>query len=103
VRAQHRFLQELERVAEHRLRFLLEALDEEAHGDLRGDFAARMAAHAVGDDEQQRVPAVRIGEPVLVDLAGSLPGILEYREAHPSSARCSATGVRRSSRKTAGA
>ena len=82
MRAQHRVLQELERILEDRLGLLLEALDEQAHGDLRGDLAARVPAHAVGDDQHQRVAAVRIGEPVLVDLARPLAGFLENRETH---------------------
>ena len=75
MRAQHRVLQELERILEDRLRLLLEALDEQAHGDLRGDLAARVPAHAVGDDQQQRVAAVGVGDPVLVDLARALAAI----------------------------
>jgi hypothetical protein len=82
VGAQHRVLQELERILEDRLRLLLEALDEKPHRDLRGDLATRVPAHAVGDDEQQRVAAVRVRDPVLIDLARTLPGLLEDREAH---------------------
>ena len=82
VCAQHRVLQELERVLERRLRLLLEALDEQPHGDLRRDLAAGVAAHAVGDHQQQRVAAVGVGEPVLVDLALALAAFLEDREAH---------------------
>ena len=53
-----------------------------AHGDLRGDLAARVPAHAVGDDEQQRVAAVGVGDPVLVDRARALARFLEDREPH---------------------
>ena len=36
----------------------------------------------VRDDEQQRVPAVCVRDPVLVDLARALPRFLEDREPH---------------------
>jgi hypothetical protein len=82
VGADHRILQEFQRILQRRLGFLLEALDEQAHRDLRRNLAAGVPAHAVGDDQQQRVPAVRIREPVLIDLALTLEALLEYREAH---------------------
>ena len=45
-----------------------------------------MAAHAVGDDQQQRVAAVGVRDPVLVDLARTLARLLENGELawHPS-------------------
>ena len=84
VRTQHRFLQELERIAQHRLGFLLKPLDEQADADLRSDFTAGVTAHAVGDDQQKCVPAVRIREPVLVDPARAFARVLEDREPHTS-------------------
>ena len=69
VRAEHRLLKEFERIAQHRLGFLLEALDEQSHADLRGNLASRVTTHAVGDDQQQGVAPVRVGEPILIDLA----------------------------------
>ena len=82
MRPHHRFVQKRERILEDRRGLLLEALDEQAHRDLRRDLAARVAAHAVGDDEQQRVAAVGVGDPVLVELARALARFLEDREAH---------------------
>ena len=82
MRPGHRLLQESERVAQHRPRFLLKALDEKPHADLRRDLAADMAAHAVGHYQQQRVAAVGVRDAVLVDLARTLPRFLENREAH---------------------
>ena len=87
MRAQHRFLHELERVAQDRLRLLLKALDKKAHADLRGDLAADVSAHAVGDDEQQRLAAVRVGNAVLIDVARPLARLLEDRETHDGGTR----------------
>ena len=87
MRAHHRVLQELQRILEDRLGFLLEALDEQPHGDLRGDLAAGVPAHAVGDAQQQRVAAVGVRDPVLVDLARPLARLLEDREPHASAKR----------------
>jgi hypothetical protein len=57
VRPDHRVLQELERVLEDRLGFLLEALDEQAHRDLRSDLAAGVARPC----RRQRRAAARRG------------------------------------------
>src|SRR2546429_9993448 len=89
MRAEHRVLQELERVLERRLRLLLEAFDEQPHCDLRRDLASDVPAHAVGHHEQQRVAAVGVCESVLIDLALTLAAFLEDREAPES---CLATG-----------
>ncbi len=84
MRLDHRLVQERERALEDRLRLLLETLDEQAHRDLRGDLAAGVAPHSVGDDEQQRVAAVRVRDPVLVDGPRALARLLEDRESHSS-------------------
>ena len=80
--AEHRILEELERILERWFRFLLEALDEQPDRNLRGYFATGMAAHPVRHHQQQRVAAVRIGETVLVDLALTLSAFLKDRKAH---------------------
>jgi len=72
VGAQQRVLQELERILEDGLRLLLEALDEQPHRDLRGDLAAGVPAHAVGDDQHQRVASIGVRDAVLIDLARTL-------------------------------
>src|SRR5690349_21357805 len=82
MRAQQRFLHELQRIQQDWLGFLLEPLDEEPHGNLRGDVAADMPAHSVGDDEQQRLAAVRVRRAVLIDFARTLARLLEDRETH---------------------
>ena len=69
VRAHHRVMQEQERIAQHRLRFILEALDQNAHHDLRGDLATGVAAHSIGGDHDQAVAAVRMRDAILVHLA----------------------------------
>ena len=84
MRALHRVLQELERVRERGLRLLLEALDEKPDRDLRGDLPAGVPAHAIGDHQQQRVAAVGIRKPILIDLALTFAAVLEDRETHAS-------------------
>jgi hypothetical protein len=58
------------------------ALDEQPHADLRRDLAADVPAHAVGDDQQKRIAAVGIRDPVLVDPARTLAAFLENGELH---------------------
>ncbi len=82
VRLDHRLVEERERTLEDGLRFLLKALDEQAHRDLRRNLATCVPAHAVRKYQQQRVAAVGIGEPVLIDLALALAAFLEDGEAH---------------------
>ena len=84
MRAKHRLLEETERIAQDRLGFLLKALDEQPHTDLCGDLAARVTAHAIGDDQQQRVAPICVGEPILIDLPRALARILKNREPHTS-------------------
>lgn len=62
--------------------FLLEGLGDELHGNLGGDLPVQVAPHAVGEDEQQRVAGVRIGDAVLVGPALADPAFLENGESH---------------------
>ena len=47
-----------------------------------GDLASGVAPHPVGNDEQQRIAAIGIGEPVLIDLALALAALLKDGELH---------------------
>ena len=85
--AQHRVLHELERILEYRLRLLLEAFDEEPYGDLRGNFSARMATHAIRHHKQQRIAAECVGDAILIDLARAFARFLKYRETHTERSR----------------
>ena len=60
------------------------------------DLAGNMAAHPVGDHEQERLAAVGVGDAVLIDFARALARFLEDRETHGA-----ATARRRSPRITA--
>ena len=82
----HRLLQELEWILQRRFGLLLKTFDKKPRCDLRGNFATRVAAHAVGDEQQQRVAAIGIRDPVLIDLARTLAGFLENRRC-PSCCR----------------
>src|SRR5437867_962656 len=82
VRSLHRILQEFKRVLKGRFRLLLETFDEEPYRDLRGNLASSVPAHSVGENQQQCLAAIGIGEPILVDLARALEAFLEDCETH---------------------
>ena len=82
MRAKHGVLQEFERILKRWFRLLLETLDEKPYRDLRRDLAARVPPHAVGNDQQQGVATIGVGEPILIDLALALAAFLEDGEAH---------------------
>ena len=54
------FLQEAQRVGERRLAVALEHRGQRLQGELRGDFAFGVAAHAVGEGEQARIARVAV-------------------------------------------
>lgn len=60
------------------LRFALERLGHELHRDL----AVQVPAHAIGEDHQQRLARVAVGNPVLVGAAASDAAFLKNGEFH---------------------
>jgi hypothetical protein len=75
------FLQEALRVVEHRPGVLLEQRGQRLQGDLRGDLAFRMPAHAVGQREQPGLPREAIAHAVFVGLATAAAADLEDAES----------------------
>jgi hypothetical protein len=74
--------QEKLRIGQQRTCLGLEAFRDARDRDLGGHLAMQVAAHAVGDQHQQRVARVAVGDAVLVvaPLAGAT--FLVDREAH---------------------
>jgi hypothetical protein len=77
VRCVDRALQKKNRRRENRLRFIFEALDDEAHDDVRRDFATHVTAHAVGHHQTQGIAGVNITQAILIHLAGTAPRFLK--------------------------
>ncbi len=78
----HHLRQEQHRIADQRLRLALEGLGDVLHRDLRSHFAMQMPAHAVGDDHQQGVARVTVGDAVLVGRALADAAFLVNSEFH---------------------
>jgi len=85
-------MQETRRVAQAparfrqaRARFTAKQLGEVQHGNLRGQFAVEVPAHAVGHHHEQRIAAIAAVDPILVDLAGPETAFLEHGELHSNS------------------
>ena len=82
VRIGHAALQEQKRVCQHRLGFVLEGIAQTLDGDLCRDLAVVVPAHAIGNDHQQGIARVTIGDAVLVVVALALAAFLINREFH---------------------
>jgi hypothetical protein len=73
VGVEHALLQKHEGVERIRgLNSLRESFGQRLHGDLGGDLAVVVTAHAVGDDHQQGFARIAVGQPVFV--VGTLAG-----------------------------
>jgi hypothetical protein len=68
------------------LALALEGLGDVLDGDLRRHLAVQVAAHAVGDDHQQRVARIAVGDAVLVGRALAGTAFLVDGEFHAASA-----------------
>ena len=78
----HAPLQKAEGVVQGRSGFALEAVGQRLDGNLRGDLAVVVAAHAVGNDHQQGFAGVTVTGSIFVVGAPSLAAFLVDRESH---------------------
>ena len=78
----HALLQEAEGIDQGRPGLALKVVGQRLDGDLGGDLAIVMAAHAVGDHHQQGFARIAVGGPVLVVGAPSLAAFLVDGESH---------------------
>jgi hypothetical protein len=82
VRIEHALVQKMERVGKVRAGLPLEVVGQRLHGDLRGDLAVVMAAHAVGDDHEQGVARIAVADAILVVATPPLAAVLVDGELH---------------------
>ena len=82
MRIRHALLQKAERVGKQRAGFALEGIGQCLDRDLGRNFTVMVAAHAVGDDHQQRIARVATGCPVLVVGPAALAAILINGKSH---------------------
>ncbi|MNX97347.1 hypothetical protein D3C86_1297070 [compost metagenome] len=96
VRQHDRVLEEVRRIADGRAGLGLELARQRLQGLLRGDFAQRMAAQAVGQHHQQGITREAVAHAVLVDTAAAFPAFLVDGESHVvvSSVRAGPAGAR---------
>src|SRR4030095_3352016 len=87
VRGHERLRQELRHVLDDGPGFLLVQGGEGRRRELGGDFAFRVAAHAVGQQEQARLPRVAIAHAVFVLFAAALAADLVDAETHRNAPR----------------
>jgi hypothetical protein len=76
------FLQKPERISKRRLRLALKGVDQGLHGDLGGDFAIVMTAHAIGQRHQERVTGITVGNAIFIVLSTALATLLIDGKSH---------------------
>ena len=88
VGARQRARQEQPGVGQAGLGLALEGLGDELGGEMGRDLAVQVAPHAVGDQHEQRVARIAVGDAVLVGLAPADPAFLEDGESQGGLRQC---------------